>query len=119
MNDQSHDYLYFASRFYEMPILVLDQKRREQTQEQLLQLFSMRRALLTSLDSPFNIMKKYPGLWSKHETQMLSTWQHNPHFLDIRTLDGRIDHGELTRLERYWLEMGLPINNPRQSALRS
>lgn len=51
MNDQSHDYLYFASRFYEMPILVLDQKRREQTQEQLLQLFSMRRALLTSLDS--------------------------------------------------------------------
>ena len=67
MNDQSHDYLYFASRFYEMPILVLDQKRREQTQEQLLQLFSMRRALLTSLDSPFNIMKKYPGLWSKHE----------------------------------------------------
>lgn len=115
MYDQQHEYLYYASRFYEMPILVLDQHHLALSKEDLLQLLNMRRALMTSLDSAFNVMKKYPGLWSKEETQLLSTWQHNPSFLDIRTLDGRIDHGELTRLERYWLELGLPINNPRQN----
>lgn len=115
--DQGRQYLYFAGRFYEMPILVLDESRKNTSSKQLLTILNLRKQLLTSMDSPFNIMKKFLGLWTKKETQMLSTWQHNPAYLDIRTLDGRIDHGELTRLPRYWLEMGLPLADLEQSSL--
>lgn len=57
----------------------------------------------------------HPQLWNDAEKELLSRWQHNEHFLDIRTLDGRIDHGELIRYERYLVQDNLPLIKPEMT----
>lgn len=102
-------YLSFASRFWEMPLLVFHNR---QDAQEIIQLVIHRQKVLTSLDSPFKVMARYPKLWNQAETKQLSDWQHNENFLDIRTLDGRIDHGELSRYERYLCQLGYPQPAP-------
>lgn len=98
-------YLSFASRFWEMPLLVF---AKRDTSQEIIDLVNQRQKVLTSLDSPFKIINHYPKLWNQTEISQLADWQHNEYFLDIRTLDGRIDHGELSRYDRYLCQLGYP-----------
>ncbi|MGM9891600.1 hypothetical protein [Limosilactobacillus sp.] len=98
-------YLAFASRFWEMPLLVLAKRK---TSREIIDLVNQRQKVLTSLDSPFKVINHHPHLWNQDEISQLADWQHNECFLDIRTLDGRIDHGELSRYDRYLCQLGYP-----------
>lgn len=102
-------YLAFASRFWEMPLLVLAKRK---TSREIIDLVNQRQKVLTSLDSPFKVINHHPQLWNQDEISQLSDWQHNECFLDIRTLDGRIDHGELSRYDRYLCQLGYPQPRP-------
>lgn len=103
------DFMAFASRFWEMPLLVFANRP---TAGEVISLVNRRQQVLTSLDSPFKVINHYPELWNSDEVSQLSDWQHNEFFLDIRTLDGRIDHGELSRYERYLCQAGYPLPTP-------
>lgn len=106
---QRFTYLSFASRFWEMPLLVF---AKRETAEEIIQLVTGRQQVLTSLDSPFKVINHYPKLWNQQEVSQLADWQHNAHFLDTRTLDGRIDHGELSRYKRYLSQLSYPQPAP-------
>ena len=58
---QHFNYLSFASRFWEMPLLVF--AKREKAKE-IIQLVGERQKVLTSLDSPFKVINHYPKLWN-------------------------------------------------------
>ncbi len=110
--DDQHTYISYASRFWEMPLLVFANR---QSAQEIIALVNERQKYLTSLDSPFTVINQHRQLWNDAEVNLLSSWQHNEYFLDIRTLDGRIDHGELSRYQRYLVQANFPLPTSEMS----